>query len=275
MTPMYIDSHAHLFYEDFRQDLPDVMRRARDAGVEVIVVPGTTLETSKEAVELAQQYPFVFACVGYHPHEAQHATDALLKEIEDLSAAEKVVAIGEVGLDFHYDFSPRERQIEVFRKQLSIAVRKNLPVVVHTRESMKEAIDAVAYVVAENACWRRTEHERIKGMSALRGVFHCFTGTVEEANRLFELGFLVSYPGIVTFMNSPVIDALKSIGLDRILIETDSPYLSPVPLRGKRNEPANVVLVANKVAEVFGMAPHEVGRITSANSRALFGLNGS
>jgi TatD DNase family protein len=140
---------------------------------------------------------------------------------------------------------------------------------------MQEAIDAVAHVVAENPSWRRTEHERINGMNALRGVFHCFTGTVEEANRLFELGFLVSYPGIVTFKNSPALDVLRAIGFERILIETDSPYLSPVPLRGKRNEPANVVLVANKVAEVFGVAPHEVGRITSANSRALFGLNGA
>ncbi|MBI4428961.1 MAG: TatD family hydrolase [Ignavibacteriales bacterium] len=264
---MYVDSHAHLFYEDFDEDLPDVIQRAIHAGVEKIIVPGTTLETSNEAVGLAEKYQLVFACVGFHPHEASKATDTQLAEIESLSRHPKVVAIGEIGLDYHYDFSPRDQQRNVFRKQIQIAIRRNLPIVVHTRESTADAFEIVREVSALNRQWKATEQ------GDKRGVFHCFTGSVEEANILFGLGFYVSYPGIVTFKNSPVLTTLKTIGLGRILLETDSPYMAPVPVRGKRNEPANIALTAKKMAEVLGERLDEVARVTKENATFLFALD--
>ncbi|MGH2569053.1 MAG: TatD family hydrolase [Bacteroidota bacterium] len=269
---MYIDSHAHLFYEDYQDDLEAVVRRAQEAGVEAIVVPGTTLETSREALRLAEQYPFIYACVGFHPHEASKATEQSLREIEALSTHEKVVAIGEIGLDFHYDFSPRENQQKVFADQIEIAVRRNLPIVVHTRESMAGAVAAVSEAVKRNPGWKASTRVGGNGSRPLRGVFHCFTGTTHEARQLFAMGFLVSYPGIVTFKNSSVLDTLKSIGVENILLETDSPYLTPAPHRGKRNEPANVVYVANKIAELFSAQPFEIAGVTAANTRALFGI---
>lgn len=266
---MYIDSHTHLFYEDFQNDIDDVLRRAQDAGVEACIVPGTTLETSREAVELAEKYPFVYACVGFHPHEASKATESNIVEIEKLSSEQKVVGIGEIGLDFHYEFSPRETQQRVFRQQIAIAAKKNLPVVVHTRESMKETLQIVSAAVEEHSDWKS---KSVNGTLAGRGVFHCFTGNAEDARALFDLGFYVSYPGIVTFKNSPVLATLQAIGSSNILLETDSPYLAPVPFRGKRNEPAHIVHIGNKIAEILNMQPSEVGRITSMNTKQLFGI---
>jgi TatD DNase family protein len=265
---MYIDSHAHLFYEDYRDDLQAVIERARSVGVEAIVVPGTTLATSQEAVALAKRFDDVYACVGFHPHEASKATDNDLSEIERLSHHRRVVAIGEIGLDFHYDFSPRETQESVFQKQIEIAIRRNLPIVVHTRESMTQAIEIVQQTVKEHPEWRRNSSND----NGWRGVFHCFTGSATEAEKLFELGFLVSYPGIVTFKNSPVLETLKEIGFQHILLETDSPYLAPAPFRGKRNEPANVVYVANRIAELFHVAPSDIASVAGRNTRKLFGL---
>lgn len=265
---MYIDSHAHLFYEDYRDDLLSVIERAHSAGVETIVVPGTTLATSREAIALAERFDDVYACVGFHPHEASKATEEDVVEIEQLSSHPRVVAIGEIGLDFHYDFSPREFQESIFRKQIEIAIRRSLPVVVHTRESMTQAITIVQEAVSAQPEWRR---DAAHG-NGLRGVFHCFTGTAEEAAQLFELGFFVSYPGIVTFKNSPVLETLKAIGFQQILLETDSPYLAPVPFRGKRNEPANIVYVANRIAELFQVAPSEIAAAATSNTRKLFSI---
>ncbi|MEX2089698.1 MAG: TatD family hydrolase [Bacteroidota bacterium] len=270
---MYIDSHAHMFYEDYKDDLGNVLRRAEEAGVRSIVVPGTTLETSSEAIALAGQYDRLYACVGFHPHEASHASESALREVEALSRHPKVVAIGEIGLDFHYDFAPRELQLRVFEEQVRIAIRRNLPIVVHTRESIPESIALVQSLVASAPDWRKGSVGPDAGVPAYRGVFHCFTGTAEECRQLFTLGFLVSYPGIVTFKNSPVIETLRQIGFDHILIETDSPYLSPVPFRGKRNEPSNLTLVVNKLAELFSTTPEAIGIATSLNARALFGIN--
>jgi TatD DNase family protein len=269
---MLIDSHAHMFDEDFGADLPEVLQRARDAGIDAIVVPGTNVKTSREAVELAERYDFLYACVGVHPHEASRIADEDLAAIETLAGNPNVVAIGEIGLDFHYDFSPPETQTSVFLEQIDIAVQRELPIVVHTRESVDQAIDIVVRAASAHSDWRATSPGRVDGIPAMRGVFHCFTGSAEQANELNASGFLVSYPGIVTFKNSPVVETLKSTGYTRILLETDSPYLAPVPLRGKRNEPANMALVARKISELFGISVDEVGHVTSENSRALFGL---
>lgn len=265
---MFIDSHAHLFNEDFRNDLPGVIHRAREAGIDAIVVPGTTLESSREAVELAEKHDFLFACVGYHPHEASKATDTNLAEIERLSGHEKVVAIGEIGLDFHYDFAPRDTQQQVYKSQLDIACRRGLPVVIHTRESIAEAIQTVREVVAQHPKWKLGEN----GGEANRGVFHCFTGNADEAKGVFALGFYVSYGGMVTFKNSTTLETLRALGLSRVLLETDSPYLAPVPMRGKKNEPANMIHSAKKISESLNIPLDHVAEITSRNARMLFGL---
>jgi TatD DNase family protein len=269
---MFIDSHAHLNSEDFNADLEEVLARAKDAGVETIIVPGTTVESSLGAIALSEKYPNVYACVGIHPHDASKASADALEKIERMSEHEKVIAVGEIGLDYHYDFSPRDVQQEVFKKQIQIAIRRNLPIVVHTRESQDDTIAAVSDAVKAHPEWRMDETSIHTRVPARRGVFHCFPGGPAEANRLMEMGFCVSYPGIVTFKNSPVIETLKSVGYDHILLETDSPYLAPVPLRGKRNEPANVVLIAQKIAEVFGASVEDVARAAGYNTKKLFNI---
>jgi TatD DNase family protein len=269
---MYIDTHAHLFDEVFKQDLRDVVARARDAGIETIVVPATTVETSHEAIELAERFDLVYACVGIHPHEARTATEGDLEEIELLSHHRKVVAIGEIGLDFHYDFAPRDVQANVFRMQTSIAIQRNLPIVVHTRESMAEALSIVEAMVVAFPTWRQHNPHAERGAIVGRGVFHCFSGTTDDATRLFGAGFFVSYPGIITFKKSPVAETLEDIGYQNILIETDSPYMAPEPMRGKRNEPANIVHIGQKVAGLFDISEQELAEVTSTNARRLFAI---
>lgn len=264
---MYIDSHAHLFFDNYGSDLEEVLDRSSRSGIQAIVVPGTNLITSREAVKLAGRFPFLHACVGVHPHEASGVTDEDLSAIETLSVEPGIVGIGEIGLDYHYDFSPRERQREIFRNQIFLAVKRNLPIVVHTRESMTDAIDIVSASVREWPQWMPG-----KAGEASRGVFHCFTGTPDEARTLFSLGFYVSFPGIVTFRNSPVRETLRTIGLERIMLETDSPYLTPVPHRGKRNEPSYIPLIASSVADTLGMTPDQVAAVTTRNAVDLFAL---
>ncbi len=269
---MYIDSHAHLFDDDYRNDLDDTIMRARDAGVEYIVVPGTSNKTSREAIELAEKYEFIYACVGIHPHEAFQASDKFIEEIESLSSHKKVVAIGEIGLDYHYNFSPREKQVAVFRNQIELAIHTNLPIVIHTRESLKETKEIINVMINQHPQWNRADNTSTHGVPLARGVFHCFTGSAEDAVELFAMGFFVSYPGIVTFKNSPVTGVLGQIGYDNILLETDSPYMSPVPLRGTRNEPANIVHIGRHIAEILHIPEDEVARVTSLNSKLLFNL---
>jgi TatD DNase family protein len=269
---MYIDSHAHLFQEDFAGDLHDAIVRSADAGVDRIVVPGTNLATSREALELADHYDSIYACVGIHPHEAHTATDAILAEIESMASHPKVVAIGEIGLDYHYDFSPRDRQQSAFEAQIELAIRRDLPIVVHTRESLENTLEIVERVLHKRPSWRN-RRTMVEGSTALtKGVFHCFTGSSSDAARLFRDGFFVSYPGIVTFKNSPVVPTLKEIGFANILLETDSPYMAPVPLRGKRNEPANIIHIGEKLSEYFDTNEEEIAKVTSQNADKLFGL---
>jgi TatD DNase family protein len=269
---MYIDSHAHLFNEDFGRDLHDVILRAQEAGVDKIIVPGTNEKTSHEALELAAKYEHIYACVGFHPHDAGKATDKLIGEIELLAAYRKVVGIGEIGLDYHYDFYPHDTQIAVFREQIEMAVRMNLPIIVHTRESLKETVEVVEEVLQAHPQWKSGEGKTTNDSNPGRGVFHCFTGTASEAVSLFNNGFVVSYPGIVTFKNSPVAETVSAIGCRHLLLETDSPYMSPVPLRGKRNEPANILHIARKIAELLNIPESDVARTTSLNAIKLFGL---
>jgi TatD DNase family protein len=269
---MYIDSHAHIFLEDYQSDRDDVLKRAWDAGVECVIVPGTTVETSREAVELAERHDFVYACVGIHPHEAAKATPEQLQEIEELSRHKKVVAIGEIGLDYHYDFSPPDVQRTTFRGQIELAVRRDLPIVVHTRESLPQAISIVQEAAARAGSWRSGFANIHSRFPSPKGVFHCFPGNAEEAWQLMDLGFFVSYPGIVTFRNSSALETVRSFGYDHILIETDSPYLTPVPHRGKRNEPAHIALIAAAIADSCGATVEDVARTTRLNAKRLFNI---
>jgi TatD DNase family protein len=266
MTPGYIDSHAHLFFTDYKNDLAAVLLRASEAGVRMIVIPGTDLLSSREAVLLAERHENIYACVGIHPHEASKATSQDMIEIEQLCDHPKVVAIGEIGLDYHYDFSPPELQRLFFTEQMEIAVRRNLPVVVHMRESTEDSFSLVEKIVNANPHWKES------GKEPMRGVFHCFPGTAEQAGYVRALGFCVSYPGILTFKKSTSIDVVRETGIQNIMLETDSPYMTPVPFRGKRNEPANIVLIGRKIAEALNMPEEEVARITSENAVRVFGL---
>ncbi len=260
---MFIDSHCHLFYEDFRDDLPNVIARANDAGVKYFVVPATNHETAQQAIQLADKYPTIFVAVGYHPLDLNQFSEEGMDRIEGLSSHPKVVAIGEIGIDYFYDTSPRAYQKKIFARQIELAIRKDLPIIVHTRDSVQDAIDIVVQSVHKNPQWK---------INGKRGVFHCFTGDAQQALTLFEHNFLVSFPGPITFKKSTMPDVVKEIGLNNIMVETDSPFLTPVPNRGKRNEPSYIPLIAQKIAETLGISVEEVGKRTSENAIGLFQL---
>jgi TatD DNase family protein len=269
---MLIDSHAHLTSREFDQDREAVIARARDAGVRVVLNPGTDLEDSRRAVELAERHEGVYAAVGIHPHEAKHATAEALSEIEALSRHPRVVAIGEIGLDYHYDLSPRDAQREAFHAQLAIARRRHLPVIIHSRESMVETIVAVEEASSDPE-WRPLDPGAWSRYPAPRGVFHCFPGTVADAWRVIRAGFLISLPGIITFKNpGPAVEVAGTVSIEHFLLETDSPYLAPVPRRGTRNEPANIPLIASRLAELQRLSVEDVVRATAYSAYRLFGI---
>ncbi len=268
---MFVDSHAHLTSKQFDADRDDVLQRAEDAGVHLIINPGTDLEDSKRAVELADQHANVYACVGFHPHDASKANEQSLLEIETLSEHPKVVAIGEIGLDFHYDFSPRDVQAEVFKAQIKIAQCRNLPIVIHTRESNEETIAIVEEAVKMETGWRG--HPGNSSSNIPKGVFHCFSGDVAMARKVIGMGFYVSMPGVVTFKNAGFATQVAAqVSCEHLLLETDSPYLAPVPNRGKRNEPSNIPLIAEKIAALQNLSVEDIARTTTYNVYRLFGI---
>ncbi len=260
---MYIDSHCHLFYEDFAADLPEVIARAHDAGVTRFVVPATNHVTAEQALKLAETYPGVYVAVGFHPLDLAEFSDERLAHIAKMASHPNVVAIGEIGIDYFYDTSPREYQREIFARQIVLAAEKDLPVIVHTRDSVQDAVDIVVRHVAENPAWRGGRP---------RGVFHCFTGDAAQARTLFDNGFLVSFPGPVTFKKATMPEVIRQIGLDNIMVETDAPFLTPVPHRGKRNEPSYIPLIASTIADVLNVPVAEVAAATTRNAERLFGL---
>lgn len=251
-----IDSHAHIYYRDYSADFEEMLQRAADAGVGAMLVVGTDIESSRESVELAEKYPQLYASVGIHPHDAGRVTDACFDAIREMAlASPKVVAIGEIGLDFYRDRSPRDEQERVFRSFLRMARELDKPVIIHDRDAHEPVM----------TCLRE---ER-----ASRGVLHCFSGDVQMAAEAIGMGFYISIPGTVTYpSNEPLRHVVAATSIDRMLVETDCPYLTPVPHRGKRNEPAHVRLVAEKVAEIKGLALEDVARITTKNVRDLFGI---
>jgi TatD DNase family protein len=255
-----VDSHAHLDFEDFQGDVDGVVARAAAAGVDRIVVVGLWRAPGSfgNALELARSRPQVFAATaGIHPHECARVPEEDWAESARLAADPAVVGVGETGLDYHYDLSPREVQRECFRRSIRIARGVDKPVVVHVRE-------------ADADC---TAILREEGLPPAGGVIHCFTGDRAAARTYLDLGLHVSVAGIVTFKTAGEIrEAVRLVPRDRLLVETDSPFLAPVPFRGKRNEPAHVVHVASKVAEIWGVTPAEVAEITTANAVRFFRL---
>jgi len=252
---LLIDTHAHLDDARFDGDRDAMIARAREAGVENFVTIGCDLTTSRAAVELADRYPFVYATVGVHPHEAKQIGDSWYDDLRRLAQHKKVVAYGEIGLDYHYNHSPPKLQRERFREQIVLARDLRLPIVVHTREAQD---DTITVLKEENA-------------ADVGGVFHCFSGDARLAKDALDLGFLLSFSGVITFQNATMLrDIVKTVPMDRILVETDSPYLTPAPHRGKRNEPAYVRLVAEKIAAIQGMTADQVAELTSQNARRVF-----
>jgi TatD DNase family protein len=270
---MLVDTHAHLTAKEFDADRDVVITRARDAGVAIIINPATTVEDSRRAVELAERHPGVYACVGIHPHEASGGTDDALAEIERLSAHPRVVGIGEIGLDHHYNFAPRDAQERVFREQIKIACRRDLPVVVHTRDSMDDALRVVSAEVALQPEWRSHHALPRSRYPGPRGVFHCFGGSMDEAWALIRMGFSISFPGLLTFKNAAAArEVAGGISLEHIMLETDSPYMAPVPHRGTRNEPMRLSLVAEALAGLQGLSADDVARSTAHTAHRVFGV---
>ncbi|MCP5062466.1 MAG: YchF/TatD family DNA exonuclease [Ignavibacteriae bacterium] len=254
---MFIDTHAHLFYPNFNGEVEQVIERAINAGVKTIIVPATDLATSKEAMNLAEQYENVYATVGVHPHDTKEIQENYIEVLEDFAKHEKVVAIGEIGLDYYYDFSPKENQIEAFRKQIDLAVKLNLPIIVHTRDSNEDVMNII----------------REYKDTSLKGQFHCFAGGIEDAKELISMGHFISFPGNITFKKADNLrEILKNIEVESLLLETDSPFMTPVPYRGKRNEPSNIPLIAEKIAEIHNTTIDDVARTTSYNVFKLFGI---
>ncbi len=254
---MFIDTHAHLFYENFDDDVDEVIQRAIDAGVEYMIIPGTDLPTSRQALELARKYDNIFATAGIHPHDSAKLEKGWEKELEKLLDEPKVVAVGEIGLDYYYDFSPAETQIEVFRKQLDIAVARNLPVVIHNRDSSEDLMKII----------REYKDTRLKAQ------FHCFAGDEQEARELISYGHLISFTGNITFKSRDKLrEIVSSIDVENLMLETDSPFMTPVPHRGKRNEPAHVALVAKQLSEIYHLSVEDIARTTSYNVFRLFGI---
>lgn len=251
-----IDSHCHLDFKDFNSNRLEIIKSALSSGIHTLINIGADLESSKRTAKLTSEFDCIYGTVGIHPHDAKTYDKNAEEEIYRLLENNKIVGIGEIGLDFYRDLSPRDIQKLVFRKQLEIAIEKNLPVVIHTRESFRETVEIV-----------RDYAKLLPG-----GVFHCFPGTVDEAYEVINLGFHIGIGGVVTFAKAKMADVAKEIPLEHILLETDCPYLAPVPFRGKPNQPAYVKYVADKIAELKKIKLAEVEKITDRNCQKLFRL---
>ena len=252
---MYIDTHVHLNADQYENDFEEVIARAHDAGVTKMVVVGFDRKTINRAMELTERYPFIYAVVGWHPVDAIDCTEEDLKWIESLAEHPKVVGIGETGLDYHWEKSPKDIQQEIFRKQIQLAKKVDLPIIIHNRDA---TADVVRILKEEDA-------------EKVGGIMHCFGGSVETAKECIAMNFMISLGGPVTFKNARMPkEVAKEISLDHLLIETDAPYLAPHPYRGKRNEPVYVTLVAEEIAKLKELTVEEVAQATTANALKVF-----
>lgn len=252
---MYFDTHAHYDSSKFDADRDAVLRALPESGVTLVVDPGDNAERSRRAVELAQQYPHVYAAVGWHPEEAENWDENSLPAIRELAKQPKVCAIGEIGLDYYWDTTYRERQKEMFRAQIELALELDLPVIVHDREAHGDSLEIV------------------RDYPELRGVFHCFSGSVEMAQELLRRGWYLGFDGPITYKNAArAPEVIRICPMERILLETDSPYLAPVPNRGKRNDSRNLPYIAATVARIKDMPVEAVAAQTMENGKKLFGI---
>jgi TatD DNase family protein len=249
-----IDTHTHIYLDEFDKDRTEVMERSLQAGVNTWILPAIDATTHDKMVRVEQEFAGCRAMIGLHPCSVNHDFEKELKLVEDWLSRRSFIAIGEIGLDFYWDRTFTEQQYAAFRRQCAMAMERDLPIAIHSRESIDESISVV---------------EEFPG---LRGVFHCFSGNIDQARRIMETGFYLGIGGVVSFKNAGLDRVVAEIGLDRLVLETDAPYLAPVPFRGKRNEPSYTALVAKKISELLDRSLVEVEEITSKNARNLFGL---
>lgn len=254
---MFVDTHAHLFFDNFNEDIDNVLDRAKENDVDYIIIPATDLKTAREAIALSEKYTNIYATAGIHPHDTKDWNESLIPQIAELAAHQKVVAIGEIGLDYYYDFSPRDQQIKAFKAQLDLALKLNLPVIIHNRDSDKDMMEIIQAYCG----------------TGLKAQFHCYNGSLDDAIEYIRMNHFISFTGNITYKkNEPLREILGKMDLNHLLLETDSPFMSPVPHRGKRNEPAYVKLVARQAAEIHKLSLEDIGRITSLNTFRFFGI---
>ncbi len=254
---MFIDTHAHLDFDRFSKDRDKVIKDAYAIGVKRIINVGADMGSSQNSVELAQDYDFIYASIGVHPHDAEGFSAKDYDTLKELSKADKVVAVGEIGLDYYYDNSPRQIQQEAFKQQLELAQEVNLPIIIHSRDAKEDTLK----ILKESA-------------KELTGVMHCYAYDLKTANEVIDLGFYLAFGGVITFNNATDLrGVVEEIPLDKILIETDAPYLTPTPYRGKRNESKYVKEVAKKIAEIKDITLEEVAEVTTKNAKELFDLD--
>ncbi|MCC6551223.1 MAG: YchF/TatD family DNA exonuclease [Ignavibacteriaceae bacterium] len=251
------DSHAHLYSQEFRDDFDAVLDRARQAGVHRVIIPATDITTAKEVLALCDKYDMIYGAVGVHPHDAAKAPADYLPQIRSFAAHPKIVAIGEIGLDYFYDFSPKEVQDKIFREQLNLSLELGKPVIIHNRDSTEDMMNII----------------RSYSGTGLKAQFHCFNAGLEKARELVRLHHYISFTGNITFKKMDDLRVIAAgVSPEHLLLETDSPYMTPVPFRGKRNEPMHTRLVAEKLAELHHLTPEDIGRITEYNVFRFFGL---
>lgn len=255
---MLFDTHVHLNARQFKEDRDEVIKRAFDAGVNYMVVVGFNQETIPLALEIAEAYDTIYAAVGWHPVDAINCTDNDLRYIEEMAGHPKVVALGEMGLDYHWDKSPKDVQKEVFRQQIRLAKKLNMPIIIHNREATEDIIDIL-------------QQENAKDVG---GIMHCYNDSVEYVQACLDMNFYISLGGPVTFKNAPLPkEVAQQVPINRLLIETDAPYLAPHPNRGKRNEPAYVRLIAEYIAQLRGLSLDELGHQTTKNAFNVFKIS--
>lgn len=254
MSVKIIDSHAHYDDSAFDGDREQLLSSMFESSVQLVIEMGCSMESSRNSVALSQKYPQIYAAIGVHPEDCRKVYDGYIEELEQLSRNEKVVAIGEIGLDYHYDGFDREKQIEVFEQQLILAQRLNLPVVIHSRDATKDCMELL---------------KKYKP----KGVVHCFSGSAETAKEIISLGMYIGFTGVLTFKNArKAIEACEVIPTDRLLLETDCPYMAPVPFRGKRCDSTMIRFTAEKMAEIKGVTPDKIQEICNNNAKILFAI---
>lgn len=252
---MYFETHAHYDDKAFDDDREALLSSLKDSGVDTVINPGCDLKSSRTAIALSEKYPFVYAAVGVHPEELSDGTPEVLNELAQLAEHPKCCAIGEIGLDYYWDDTHKTEQKLLFRAQIELALSLNKPVIVHDREAHGDSL------------------EIIREYPELRGVFHCFSGSVEMAQELWKRGWYTGFDGPITYKNArKALEVLTVCPLDRMLLETDSPYLSPVPMRGKRNDSRNLSYICAKIAELRGISADEAARLCTENAKRLFGI---